>query len=131
MKSLFEALSMLNSILMPTWFHFASQNRSKIHKMSTPRGSRKCIHFRFVFGPPKPPSWDPTWNHLGPQFRFKTAQEASQTPPRGLPDPTWCHLGSQIRLKTAHEASGTSPRGFPGPSGSPFWVDFGSIFTHV
>ena len=53
------------------------------------------------------PNLEPSWNHLGPQFRFKTAQEASQTPPRGLPDPPWSHLGSQIRFNTAQEASGT------------------------
>ena len=96
------------------WAQKVATRGPKIHqksmKISTPRGSRSCIHFRFCFGFPNPPSWDPTWSHLGSQFRFKTAQEASQTPPRGLPDPPWSHLGSQIPFKTAQEASGTPKR---------------------
>ena len=117
-KSLFEVLSMLHSILMSTWFHFASQNRIKIYQHVIPKRLPILHPFCFVFGPQKHPSRDPTWNHLGPLFCIKTAQQASQTPPKRPPrpnlEPAWFSKSPQ-----------DGPGGFPGPHLAPFGLDFG------
>ena len=87
--------------LAPYCFPKSIQKRWKCRPQEAPDNASIFASF---LNPQNPPSWGSTWNHLGPQFRFKTAQETSQTPPRGLPDRTWSQLGSQSRLKTAQEA---------------------------
>ena len=121
MKSLFEVLSMLNFNLMPTWLHFASQNRPKIHENVDPKRLPIMHPFSLRFWTPKtpkPPSWDPTWSHLGPQFRIKTAQEASQTPskrpPRPNLEPAWFSKSPQ-----------DGPGSVPAPPLAPFGLEFG------
>ena len=126
MKSLFEVLSMLNFNLMPTWLHFASQNRPKIHENVDPKRLPIMHPFSLRFWTPKTsllgsnlePSWPSVSLQDGPSL---------PDPPRGLPDPTWSHLGSQSRLKTSQEASQT-PQRPPRSSGGPFLVDFWLIF---
>ena len=121
MKSLFEVLSMLNFNLMPTWLHFASQNRPKIHQNVDPKRLPIMHPFSLRFWTQKPPPWDPTWNHLGPQFRIKTAQEASQIPPKRPPrpnlEPAWFSKSPQ-----------NGPGGLPAPTPlAPFGLDFGLL----
>ena len=111
---------MLPSILMPTWFHFASQNRTKIHQNVDPKRLPIMHPFSLRFWTQKPPSWDPTWSHLGPQFRIKTAQEASQTPPQ---EASQTELGASLVFKVATRR----PRRPPSPPLGAFWARFWGV----
>ena len=55
-------------ILVPTWFHFGSQNLSKSSQKSIPRCINFWIDFCIDFFSILAPSWDPSWGHVGHIF---------------------------------------------------------------
>ena len=93
MKSLFEVLSMLNFNLMPTWFHFASQNRTKIHQNVDPKRLPIMHTFSLRFWTPKTsllgpnlePSWPSVWFLDGP----RGFPDLPKRPPRSNLEPSW------------------------------------------
>ena len=123
-KSLFEVRSMLPSILMPTWFHFASQNRTKIHQNVDPKRLPIMHPFSLRFWIPKTSLLGPNFEPSGPSVSPQDDPRGFPDPPRGLPYQTLSHLGSQIRLKTAQEASGTPQEASQSPQEVHFWSMF-------
>ena len=79
-KSIFEFLSMLNFNLMPTWLHFASQNRPKIHQNVDPKRLPIMHPFSLHF-------WIPKTSHLGFNLEPSWPSVSLQDGPRGLPEP--------------------------------------------
>ena len=83
MKSLFEVLSMLNFILMPTWNHLASQNPLKIHENLDPKRFPIMHPFSLLF-------WTPNTSLLGPNLEPSWLSVSLQDGPRGFPDSSRC-----------------------------------------
>ncbi len=98
-------------------FPKSTQNPWKCRPQEAPNNASIFASF---LGPKKNPSWDPTWTHLGPQFRIKTAQEASQTPPKRPPrpnlEPAWFSKSPQ-----------DGPGGLPAPPLVPVGLEFARI----
>ena len=61
---------------------------------------------------------------LGAILALSLVSRRPKRPPRPSQEATWSHLGSQICLKPAQEASSTPPKGLPAPSGNHFWWVF-------
>ena len=74
----FSEKSKFDSILVPTWLHFGTQNPSKSMKKSIPRGIQKMIDFRIDFLPKLAPFWDLSWDP-------RAAQDGPKTSPKTLP----------------------------------------------
>ena len=66
--TLFKIRSILNPILVPTWLHFPSQNPLKSFQKSILKGIDFLIDFCIDFLSIRPPSWDPSWGHVGHIF---------------------------------------------------------------
>ena len=72
-KSLFEDRIDFCSLLVPTCFHFSSQNQPKSFQKSIPRCITFSIDFCIVFSSILLRFWKPTWNHVGYFFAQNTA----------------------------------------------------------
>ena len=87
---IFKIRSSFDSILVPTCFHFSSQNRPKSLPESISKAIDVSIDFRIDFCT----VLATTWNPLGPQdgiiLAFKIGREPSKTPPK-------THLGAKTR----------------------------------
>ena len=83
MKSLFEVLSMLHSILMSNWFHFVPQNRFKVHQNVDPKRLPIMHPFSLHF-------WIPKTSLLGGELEPSWPSVSPQDGPRDLPDPSRC-----------------------------------------
>ena len=57
-----------DSMLVPTWLHFGSQNRLKSFQKSIPRGINFLIDFYIDFLSILGRFWKPTWGHVGDFF---------------------------------------------------------------
>ena len=151
-KALFDVLSMLNSNLMPTWFHFASQNRSKIHENVDPKRVPIMHPFSLRFWIPKTsflgPNLEPSWPSVSLQDGPRSLPDPPKRPPRSNLEPSWPSVSLQDgprslpappkrAPRSTLEPSWLSnsfqdgprslrdpPRGLPGPSGGPFLIDF-------
>ena len=118
MKSLFEVLSMLNFILMPTWFHFASQNRTKIHQNVDPKRLPIMHPFSLRF-------WTPKTSLLGPNLEPSWPSVSHQDGPRGLPDPPKRPPRPNLEPAWFSKSPQDGPGGLPAPPLAPFGLDFG------
>ena len=109
---------MLHSILMPTWLHFASQNRSKIHENVDPKSVPIMHPFSLRF-------WIPKTSLLGPNLEPSWPSVSHQDGPRSFPDPpqeaSQTELGASLVFKVATRR----PRRPPSPPLAPFGLDFG------
>ena len=111
-KAVFDVLSMLNFNLMPTWLHFASQNRPKIHENVDPKRLPIMHSFSLRFWNPKTsllgsnlePSWPSVWFLDGP----RGLPDLPKRPPRSNLEPSWLSNLPQ-----------DGPRGFQHPSKRP------------
>ena len=114
-RSLFEVLTILRSILMPTWLHIASQNRSKNHENVDPKRLPIMHPFSLRF-------WTPKTSLLGPNLEPSWPSVSHQDGPRGLPDPpqeaSQTELGASLVFKVATRR----PRRPPSPSLGAFWA---------
>ena len=103
---------MLHSILMPTWLHFASQSRSKIHENVDPKRVPIMHPFSLRF-------WTPKTFLLGPNLEPSWPSVSLQDGPRNLPDPpqdgSQIHLGAILALKFLSRRSKKPPGPPPGP----------------
>ena len=111
---------MLPSILMPTWFHFASQNRTKIHQNVDPKRLPIMHPFSLRF-------WTPKTSLLGPNLEPSWPSVSHQDGPRGLPDPpqeaSQTELGASLVFKVATRR----PRRPPSPPLGAFWARFWGV----
>ena len=102
-KAVFDVLSMLNFNLMPTWLHFASQNRPKIHENVDPKRLPIMHPFSLRFWTPKTsllgPNLEPSWPSVSPQDGPRSLPD----PPRGLPDPSGCAPAPLLIAKTPQD----------------------------
>ena len=64
-KRLSKLTSILDPILVPTWPHFATQNRPKSNKKPIQKIISFLIDFAIDFWTVLAPFWDPCWSHLG------------------------------------------------------------------
>ena len=80
-KAIFDVLSMLNFNLMPTWLHFASQNRPKIHENVDPMMLPIMHSFSFRFWTSKTSLLGP---NLEPSWLSRRSKRPPRPPPRGL-----------------------------------------------
>ena len=65
---------------------FLVQKSKKKRKMTIPRGIEKLIDFGIDFFSILAPFLEPTWNHVGHLFRFKTPHKASKTAQNAQPE---------------------------------------------
>ena len=125
---------MLPSILMPTWFHFASQNRTKIHQNVDPKRLPIMHPFSLRF-------WTPKTSLLGPNLEPSWPSVSHQDGPRGLPDPPKRPPRPNLEPAWFSKSPQDGPGGLPAPPwrllgsilgcrGSSFKV-FGSHFLHI
>ena len=119
------------SILMPTWSHFAPQDRPKSSRKSIPRGIVFLIDFGIDFLSTLAPSWRARWPKdaprgaiLGPKMGRQNPipltmfaswpPRAPKTPPRPPQDapktPQDAPRSFQDASKTAQDAPKTRPR---------------------
>ena len=117
-KALFDVLSMLNSNLMPTWFHFASQNRPKIHENVDPKRLPIMHPFSLRF-------WTPKTSLLGPNLEPSWPSVSHQDGPRGLPDPPQEASQTEVGASLVFKVATRRPRRPPSPP-TP-WCLLGSI----
>ena len=119
-KAVFDVLSMLNFNLMPTWLHFASQNRPKIHENVDPKRLPIMHSFSLRF-------WTPKTSLLGPNLEPSWPSVSHQDGPRGLPDPpqeaSQTELGASLVFKVATRR----PRRPPSPPLGAFWARFWEV----
>ena len=73
-------LALLNSNLMPTWFHFASQKSTHIHENVDPKRVPIMHPFSLRF-------WIPKTSFLGPNLEPSWPSVSLQDGPRSLPEP--------------------------------------------
>ena len=92
-----------DTILVPTWLHFSSQNPPKSSQSWFPRGFNFLIDFDIDFST----IWGPTWCHLGSQVGPMLAAKSHKNRSRSLPRRTWEEESAQT------------------PSGLRFWLIFG------
>ena len=71
-KNCLSKLRMIfDTILVPTWLHFASPNPPKSFQKSIPRCIDFLIDFCIDFCAILAPSWGPSWGHVGDFFGQK------------------------------------------------------------
>ena len=108
----FHVLALLNSNLMPTWFHFASQKSTQIHENVDPKRVPIMHPFSLRF-------WIPKTSFLGPNLEPSWPSVSLQDGPRNLPDPpqdgSQIHLGAILALKFLSRR----PKKPPGPPKKP------------
>ena len=83
--------SIFHSILMPTCFHFPSQNRPTSHKKSILTGIYFLMYFSIDFFSLLAQFWKPTWLNLAP----KTRQDGARNRPGGTQNRGKTLLGSE------------------------------------
>ena len=81
-NTLFHALSLLNSNLIPTWLHFAFQISTKIHEKSWKYRPQEAPNNATIFASFRDPKNLPLGTQLGAILALQTAQETPQTPPK-------------------------------------------------
>ena len=120
---------MLNFNLMPTWFHFASQNRSKIQENVDLKRVPTRHPFSLRFWMPKISflgvNLEPSWPSVSLQDGPRSLPDVPKRAPRATLELSW-HLHS---FQDGPRSLWVLPRGLPGPLGGPFLVDFGQIFN--
>ena len=107
MKSLFEVLSMLNFILMPTWNHFASQNPLKINENLDPKRFPIMHPFSLLFWTPKTsllgPNLEPSWLSVSPEDGPRGFPDSSRCAPELLPEGTQDGSQDEVIVKTPQD----------------------------
>jgi len=70
----FSGKSIFDPILVPIWFHLATQNPPKSQKNRVQEASKKvtnfCIDFVAIWGQ----FWEPSWSHVGSEIGQKIVQ---------------------------------------------------------
>ena len=109
---------MLNFNLMPTWLHFASQNRPKIHENVDPKRLPIMHSFSLRF-------WTPKTSLLGPNLEPSWPSVSHQDGPRSLPDPPKRPPRPNLEPAWFSKSPQDGPGGLPAPPLAPFGLDFG------
>ena len=112
MKSFFEVLSMLNFILVPTWFHFAPQNQPTIHEHIDPKRLPIMHPFSIRF-------WTPRTSLFGPNFEPSWPSVLLQDGPRNLPDPPKRPPRSNLEPSWLSNSPQDNPKSFWDPPKRP------------
>ena len=123
-KAVVDVLSMLNFNLMPTWLHFASQNRPKIYENVDPKSLPIMHSFSLSF-------WTPQISFLRPNLEPSWPSVSHQDGPRGFPDSpqeaSQTELGASLVFKVATRR----PRRPSSPSLGAFWARIWNVLGSI
>ena len=113
----FSKKSIFHPILVPIWFHFATQNPPKTKTKRVQEASKKVINFGIDFVTIWSQFWEPSWSNVGSLIGQKIAQFLDDflnvsrigSPQFGGPGPSaqaprlghhkWCPLDSKTGVQ--------------------------------